>query len=200
MNELVVLKNKEAVCSSVQVAEYFEKRHNDTVRAIENLITQNCVMKSMFHQSKYLSKNGQEYKMYFMNRDGFSLLVMGFTGKKALEWKLLYIKAFNEMEKILMERQTTEWQLTRKQGKITRKSETDIIKELVEYAKGQGSKNADKLYMTYSKLANKMVGISARDSANISQLNNLTLAENWNVNTFLDNFYKVSTRYSAGVL
>lgn len=42
--------------------------------------------------------------MYIMNRDGFSLLAMGFTGKKALEWKLKYINAFNEMERQLRER------------------------------------------------------------------------------------------------
>ena len=113
-----------------------------------------------------------------MNRDGFSLLVMGFTGKKALEWKLQYIKAFNQMESFIKEKATQTWIETRKAGKLTRKAETDTIQKLVEYAKSQGSENADKLYMTYSKLANRMAGIKKRDEATVMQLNNLSLMEN----------------------
>lgn len=53
----------------------------------------------MFHKTTYTHpQNGQEYPMYLMNRDGFTLLAMGFTGKAALEWKLKYIDAFNRME------------------------------------------------------------------------------------------------------
>jgi len=47
---------------------------------------------------------GQQFRYFVMNRDGFSLLVMGFTGSKALEWKIKYIQAFNAMEKALTER------------------------------------------------------------------------------------------------
>lgn len=131
----------------------------------------------MFILSKRKADDGQFHRMYLMNRDGFSLLVMGFTGKKALEWKLQYIKAFNQMEKFIREKQTQTWIETRKAGKLTRKAETDTIKNLVEYAKGQGSQHADKLYMTYSKLANKMAGVSKRDEATVTQLNNLSLME-----------------------
>lgn len=113
-----------------------------------------------------------------MNRDGFSLLVMGFTGKDALEWKLQYIKAFNQMESFIKEKATQTWAETRKAGKLTRKAETDTIKKLVDYAKTQGSEHSEKLYMTYSKLANKMSGISKRDEATVMQLNNLSLIEN----------------------
>ncbi len=116
--------------------------------------------------------------MYLMNRDGFSLLVMGFTGKNALEWKLQYIKAFNQMESFIREKSTQMWIETRKAGKLTRKAETDTIQKLVEYAKEQGSSYAEKLYMTYSKLANKMAGINKRDEATVTQLNNLSLMEN----------------------
>ena len=131
----------------------------------------------MFILSKRKADDGQFHRMYFMNRDGFSLLVMGFTGKKALEWKLKYIKAFNQMEKFILERQTQAWIDSRKAGKLTRKAETDTIKKLVEYAQAQGSQHADKLYMTYSKLANKMAGVSKRDEATVAQLNNLSLME-----------------------
>lgn len=180
MNELVYLKNDEAVCDSLQIAEKFGKRHSDVIRAIENLIkndsTQNCVQ--CFRKTSYKDGTGKSNKMYRMNRDGFSVLAMGFTGKKAMEWKWAYIKAFNQMESFIREKNTEVWVETRKAGKLTRKAETDTIKQLVEYAKGQGSKHAEMLYMTYSKLANKMAGIKKRDEATIMQLNNLSLMEN----------------------
>lgn len=163
MTELVYLKNDEAVCSSLQVAEKFGKRHDRVLRAIDNLLEtlpKNGEVSKMFILSKRKAADGQFHRMYFMNRDGFSLLVMGFTGKKALEWKLKYIKAFNQMEKFILERQTQAWIDSRKAGKLTRKAETDTIKKLVEYAQAQGSQHADKLYMTYSKLANKMAEMS----------------------------------------
>ena len=180
MNNLVYLKNDEAVCSSLDVAEKFEKRHADVIRAIENLqkndSTQNCVR--CFKKTNYKDAKGEMRPMYLMNRDGFTFLVMGFTGKKANEWKWNYIHAFNSMESILREKSTEAWLETRQQGKLTRKAETDVIQKLVEYAKGQGSEHAEMLYMTYSKLANKMAGVKNRDEATVSQLNNLSLMEN----------------------
>lgn len=197
MNELVQLRNDEAVCSSLNVAEKFGKRHDSVLRSIEQIIAdsspQNCVQ--CFLESSYKDSTGRTNKMYMMNRDGFSLLAMGFNGKKALEWKWKYIKAFNTMEKMLRERSTEIWLETRKQGKLTRKSETDVIKKLVEYAKEQGSTHADMLYMTYTKLANKMSGVKKRDEATITQLNNLSLMENIILNCIqngiaLDKHYK----------
>lgn len=184
MNELVYLKNDEAVCNSLDVAEKFGKRHDKLLHEIErmygDLIEKGCAQNGgakFFFRSTYENR-GKQYPMYLMNRDGFSLLVMGFTGKKALEWKLQYIKAFNTMESILREKSTEAWLETRQQGKLTRKAETDVIQKLVEYAKEQGSKHAEMLYMTYSKLANKMAGIKKRDEATVTQLNNLSLMEN----------------------
>lgn len=156
------------------------KRHADVIRSIENLIrndsTQNCVQ--CFKQVSYKDDTGKKNKMYLMNRDGFTFLVMGFTGKKANEWKWQYIKAFNQMENFIREKSTQVWVETRKAGKLTRKAETDTIQKLVEYAKVQGSSHAEMLYMTYSKLANKMAGINKRDEATVMQLNNLSLMEN----------------------
>ena len=102
MNELINIKNDEAVTTSLQIAEAFKKQHTKVIRAIENLIEglpKNGDTPKMFYKAWYIHpQNSQKYPMYYMNRDGFSLLVMGFTGKKALEWKLKYIEAFNQME------------------------------------------------------------------------------------------------------
>lgn len=92
--------------SSLQVAEDFEKEHRNVVQAIEEL-KKGVAEKSadLFIESSYQHpQNKQTYKCYNLTRDGFSLLVMGFTGKKALEWKLKYIEAFNLMEQKIRER------------------------------------------------------------------------------------------------
>lgn len=98
MNDLVIMKNKQAVTSSLQVAETFEKNHRDVLRAIANLEIGSAKLRSqMFAEGTYTNR-GKEYPMYYMNRDGFALLAMGFTGTKALKFKLQYIEAFNSME------------------------------------------------------------------------------------------------------
>ena len=101
--ELVIMRDRQAVTSSLQVAENFEKNHADVMRSIRNLTQQNCRVKNMFVEDVYINKRGQEQPMFYINRDGFSLLVMGFTGDKALQFKLKYIDAFNRMEKQLQQ-------------------------------------------------------------------------------------------------
>lgn len=105
MNNLIKIINQNGnlVVSSREVAENFEKRHDNVVRDIENLI-ENEPLKN--EELKYFipgtfNHRGNEYKEYLLTRDGFSLLVMGFTGSKALGWKLKYIEAFNKMEKVI---------------------------------------------------------------------------------------------------
>lgn len=115
MNDIILsMQNGEPVVSSRQIAESFEKRHDHVMRDIEDIMR--GLPKNgdtpMFYKTEYThEQNGQTYPMYLMNRDGFTLLAMGFTGKAALEWKLKYIAAFNEMEKKLTEQP----QLTRSQ-------------------------------------------------------------------------------------
>lgn len=91
----------ELVVTSRQVAEDFDKRHADVLRAIEDLNSENAILRSQkyFIETYYkVEGNNKNYKEYLLTRDGFSLLVMGFTGSRALEWKLKYIEAFNKME------------------------------------------------------------------------------------------------------
>lgn len=71
MNELVYLKNDEAVCDSLQVAEKFGKEHKNVLQSIDNLIAENSAVKIMFKISSYKSGNGQSYRKFYMNRDGF---------------------------------------------------------------------------------------------------------------------------------
>ncbi len=178
-SDLVYLKNEQAVCDSLQVAEKFGKRHNNVLRDISNLLKNEQVKRrKLFCISSYKDAKGENRPMYLMNRKGFTILVMGFNGKDALHWKLAYSDAFDKMEAFIREKQTKAWVETRQVGKLTRKAETDTIQRLVEYAKDQGSAHAEKLYLVYSKLANKMAGVQDRDKATVTQLNNLSMMEN----------------------
>ncbi|MDE7309942.1 MAG: phage regulatory protein/antirepressor Ant [Lachnospiraceae bacterium] len=91
-------KNGKILASSREVAEKFEKRHDHILRDIESFQKDVPNFGEVFFEDKLPDKYGRNQKIYLMNRDGFSLLCMGFTGKKALEWKLKYIEVFNKME------------------------------------------------------------------------------------------------------
>ncbi|AVH85681.1 antirepressor protein [Lactobacillus phage Maenad] len=101
-NELVIMHDRQAVTSSLQVAETFEKQHKNIIRDIDKLLESggSTLSREMFAKGAYANR-GKQYPMYYMNRDGFTLLAMGFTGKKAMQFKLKYIEAFNSMEKQL---------------------------------------------------------------------------------------------------
>ena len=150
-NELMIFERREqAVVSSRNIAERFGKRHQEVLYAIEGRscdcggigckkcsfrgyqqlgilqeeINSKSHLSKMFIKSYYTDSMNRTQREYLMNRDGFALLAMGFTGKEALEWKLKYINAFNQMEAFITERKSSEWLMTRKQGKLIRRAET----------------------------------------------------------------------------
>lgn len=101
MEGLVIKSSKgNPVTTSLIVAEVFEKEHRHVLDAIRNIIrsAENSAVLGMFYETMYLNSQNKKQPMFVMNRDGFSLLVMGFTGEKSLGWKIKFIKAFNEME------------------------------------------------------------------------------------------------------
>ncbi|RHW63961.1 hypothetical protein DZC34_13285, partial [Clostridium botulinum] len=95
---------------------------------IESLTAQNCAVQKLFISSTF-NHRGNEYKEYLLTRDGFSFLVMGFTGTKADVWKLKYIEAFNKMEEMLK----------RGNPSLTIKEVVQMIKETRSIMKEQGS-------------------------------------------------------------
>ncbi|EAD1199030.1 Rha family transcriptional regulator [Listeria monocytogenes] len=99
MTNLVVLQNNQPVTTSLNVAEVFEKKHKHVLEAIDDLRGAAENSADLFQESSYVHpQNKQTYRMIYMNRDGFTLLAMGFTGKRAIEFKLQYINEFNKME------------------------------------------------------------------------------------------------------
>lgn len=191
MNDLVSIINNQAVTSSRKVADRFGKPHKNVLKKIHMLSAEISAERSakkvadplnenynpQFYESTYTDEQGREQPEIIMNRDGFVELVGNMNGKKAREWKRLYYAEFNRMERVIQEKSLPMWIEARKNGKLTRRNETDTIKKLVEYAKSQGSTHADKLYMTYSKLANNTANVFNRDNANVKELNTLDEVE-----------------------
>lgn len=120
---LVSINNNQVVTSSLQVAKYFCKEHKFVLRAIRELECSYNFTQRNFAPCMYISKlrNGVKRKlpMYYLTRDGFTLLAMGFTGKVAAQFKEAYINAFNEMEEMLRSSKQSQYaeQLFRKQVK-----------------------------------------------------------------------------------
>lgn len=94
----IVIENDQPITTSRNIADVFDRNHQHVLEAIDNLTVENSTVKNMFKEDVYTNARGRNYRQVLMNRDGFTLLAMGFTGKKALEFKLAYINEFNKME------------------------------------------------------------------------------------------------------
>lgn len=181
MNELVYLKADDVFTDSMVIANGTENQHKSVVRIIRKYKKDfEDFGKLQFSDLKSTNpKGGRPAKVYWLNEEQAMLLVTYLDNNEIVRgFKKRLVHQFVEMRKFIAERHTEAWLETRKQGKLTRKAETDVIKELAEYAKAQGSTHSDMLYTTYTKLANSMCGIQKRDSATVRQLNNLSIFEN----------------------
>lgn len=98
MTDLVIMKDRQAVTSSLNITENFDKRHDHVLRDIDVLEKDIPNFGEMFFETTEPDLYGRKRRVVYMNRDGFTLLAMGFTGKKVLQFKLKYIEAFNQME------------------------------------------------------------------------------------------------------
>lgn len=98
------------VTDSLKVAQVFNKEHKNIIRAIRNLkgTAQNCAHRKWFYESSYCDAQGKSRPMFIMNRDGFSLLAMGLTGAKAMQFKVAFIEQFNAMEKVVRQQKQIE--------------------------------------------------------------------------------------------
>lgn len=211
-NDLMIFEHKEhAVVSSRTVSDRFGKTHSEVLKTIhgENRGERHVpglidgIRSSVktpdlyFMKSRYEDAYGRSQPEYLCTRDGFSLLVMGFTGKEALEWKLKYINAFNQMEAFIQERRSSEWLVTRKQGKLIRRMETDTLANLVDYAEAQGSRNMRKrVYTIYSQLVNSLVGIQSgeRETAPFKTISVIAFLEDMILHT-VDEEMQKGTHY-----
>ena len=171
MNELVFIQNEQAITTSLKVAEVFEKNHQHVMRDIRDLekqIKDTSKFGQMFSATQYADKYGRFQPMYEMNFNGFALLTMGFTGEKALKFKLDYIAAFDAMKnkliELLAERKSAEYLEVRNATKIGyKKLSATIHQVLVPLAREQGSNTDEKIfYINYARSINKWLGIKSK--------------------------------------
>lgn len=101
MNQLVFIENGQPVTDSLTVAEVFEKRHDVVLRDIRNLDCSPEFNLHNFAEINYTDDRNRTYKKFLIKKDGLAFLVMGYTGKKAAEYKETYIQEFNRMEQQL---------------------------------------------------------------------------------------------------
>ena len=188
MKNLVIINNDTPVTTSLKVADTFDKEHKNVLADIRKLIDEigdGLKNQPIFSEATYNDKYGREKPMYYINRDGFTLLAMGFNGKKALKFKLKYIAAFNKMEqtlkKFLDEGKDQRWLETRQHGKETRKLAQAIYYDFAIYAQAQGdTREIGHIIASVTIPCNLAVGIpqkNGRDSASVHQLNCLDLIE-----------------------
>ena len=186
-NTLVFIKNDTPLTTSLIVAEQFDKTHKHVLEAIENLITDMGSAQKSANSPRYFVKssyvhpqNKRTFKVYLLTRDGFSLLAMGFTGKKALEFKLKFIDAFNRMEQALSAPQIVRdarWLQTRLGTKTSHRPFTEAIKMLIEYLESRGQRfhDASFVYGHFTNLIQDACGVKCgqRDNSPVANLNKL---------------------------
>lgn len=190
MENLVIMKGKQAVTTSLNIAENFDKQHKHVLRDIENLLEEDRPnFGQMFVEGTDPDSYGRPRKTYFMNRDGFSFLAMGFTGSKAREFKMKYINAFNEMEQMSKQPPSNTKLLLRASLEHEEKIETleiDVegLKKEIDLSRLQKSK--------LSKLvrANAMAAVGGKKSNAYSELYRVAISEHWRE---IKNYFEVAS-------
>lgn len=132
---LVFEKDGQALTSSLNVAREFGKEHRNVLRDIRNLLggVPKIEQTPMFIETEQVNpQNGQKYPMYLINRDGFTLLAMGFTGERALEFKMKFLQAFSTMEKMLT---SDDYILMRSQQILQKRNE--LLQQKIQMLEGR---------------------------------------------------------------
>ena len=153
--EVIRLSKEEKVCiSSLEVADVFGKEHKHVMRDIRELGCSEEFNATNFGLIKYKDTRNRTQEAYVMTRDGFTLLVMGYTGEKAMKFKEDYIKQFNNMEKLL-----TEKLIEREKGVVVRLALTKALQNSIENERMHGH-----AYPTYTNMIYKILfGMNAKE-------------------------------------
>lgn len=160
-------KEEVTVVTSLDVAETFGKEHKNVLRDIRELECSEEFNRLNFEPIFYKDSMNRKQDMYYITRDGFTLLVMGYTGEKAMKFKEAYIRQFNAMEKVLIGKMRE-----REKGIAVRQALTNALKESNENERMHGH-----AYSTYTNVIYKSIfGKNAkqlREEYGISNKDNL---------------------------
>jgi Rha family phage regulatory protein len=170
--------------SSLDVAYHFDKQHKNVLRDIQAIECSDDFRRLNFEPSSYQNSQNKPMPMFKMTRDGFAMLVMGFTGEKAAYWKERYIQAFNLMEAELRKLAIVKAE-TRGRSKTIRVAATDSYKEHGATEWFHYSNNTDAIYEivfggTEAQLRKRWklpVKANIRDHLTTAQLNTIIQIE-----------------------
>ena len=129
-------KQEITVVSSLDIAETFDKNHAHVLRDIKELECSDEFRESNFGLSSYVNLQNKKQPMYYVTRDGFTLLAMGYTGEKAMKFKEAYIKQFNVMERMLQGKL-----IEREKGIAVRQSLTKALQQSTENERMHGQRS-----------------------------------------------------------
>lgn len=190
IKNLVFVKNDKLITTSNVIANGVKKEHKTVI----NLITKYKKEISHFgilNTDIKKNKKGHPTEFYYLNEEQTTLLITLMRNDPKnniiINFKIDIIDEFFRMRKILlnlsMQKVNQEWLENRSKGKISRLKETNTIKIFIEYAKMQGSKNAEKYYITLTNMENKALFLieqkfkNLREVLNINQLDEAKQAD-----------------------
>ncbi len=176
MHNLVEIRKGDIFTNSKVIAEGTDNQHKNVKELIEKY-QDDIEDFGTLSVSNVESTGGRPERIYYLNEEqAVFIITLLRNSKVVVRFKKELVRQFYAMRRFLIEKQSKLWNDTRIASKENRLKETDVIKLLTEYAKQQGSTHSDKLYLTYTKLANSIVG-GKRDDMTVSELNTLTLVE-----------------------
>jgi Rha family phage regulatory protein len=187
MSQLVLAEGKALLTTSRIVAKAFGMEHKNVMLAIRNLSVAGDFARLNFKPCKFTTDKNREFDEFHITEAGAMLLIMGFTGDKALHVKLRFIAEFEAMrDKLAKMNDGIEWKAARLQGKNVRQSFTNTIKNFVDYATLQGSKSAKMYYATITRMDYQALDLldkqktsigNFRDTLDILDISALLMAE-----------------------
>lgn len=181
MYELVELRKDDVFTNSKVIAEGTDNQHETLQKIIskyEKDISDFGALRFEIRVLKHENYKGStREKIYYLNEEQATFVITLLRNSKVVvKFKKELVRQFYAMRKFLLEKQSKVWIEMRENNKQNRLKETDVIQQLVDYAKEQGSKHPDKLYMVYTKLAKTVIS-GDRDNISIADLSTLTLIE-----------------------
>jgi len=212
-NDLIHTRRNEAFTSSNIVSDMLEVPNKDLLRTIDKVIklynltvlhstVKNAKHQPIFIETTYKNKRGRVYKSYDMNEAAYMLLAMQLSKyKNAREVQIAVVTAFSMMKEAILNHDNPEWNQIRSEGKEVRKIETDVIKDLVEYARQQGATNYKFIYSNYTRMMNKEMqliiesqGMPIKDLSTKQDLLLISIAEK-QLSYYLQNAMKEGLHY-----
>jgi len=194
VNNLLTIKQDTIYIATDILAKELERQHK-IIYNLVNIYKKELETLGVLHFENVPNtgeKGGGTKKVYYLNKKQYIFLITNMRTKAnekttVMKAKLAIADMFVEMEKYILEQKTQnqneQYLYTRKQSKINRKEEVDTIKKFVEYAKSQGSKNAERYYTNFSKMENNAFFImkekypNLRELLNMQQLSKIMIAD-----------------------